>query len=172
VDLFLDTCVIISYHIPCHPHNKIVSEFYNNNHINSQTTCKRVEREVNNKLKEILDEFKDSGELSDIDIRKIRHAVKKFLRNVFIDDFSKLADDFLFDDLIMFIGNTIPNSSDRKIFANAVLWCWNYKPNYPVFLTLDKNDYHDIPNIKNAVNNWISANKINMNKQLNICILL
>ena len=59
MDLFLDTCVIISYHIPCHPHNKIVSKFYNNNHINSQTTCKKVEREVNNKLKEILEEFKE-----------------------------------------------------------------------------------------------------------------
>ncbi|ADC69789.1 conserved hypothetical protein [Methanocaldococcus sp. FS406-22] len=171
MDLFLDTCVIISYHIPCHPHNKIVSDFYSNNHINSQTTCQRVEREVNKKLREILEEFKNSGELSDTDIRKIRHAVKKFLRNIFIDDFSKL-DDFLFDDLIMFIGNTIPNSSDRIIFANAVLWCWRYNPDHPVFLTLDKNDYHDIPNIENSVDNWISANKININKRLNICILL
>jgi len=173
VDLFLDSCIIISYHIPCHPHNKIVSDFYDTHNINSQTTCKRVEKEVNKKLREILEEFKNSGELSDSDIRKIRHAVRKFFRNIPVDDFSTL-NTFLFNDLDIELEKVMKNSSDRAIFANAILWNLHYNPANPIFLTLDKKDYRNTWGIMLAVTNCLNNNGHNVNnlkKLIEIMIL-
>ncbi|XRO77336.1 hypothetical protein ACO3VM_02065 [Methanocaldococcus sp. 10A] len=172
MDLFLDSCVIISYHIPCHPHYKKVLDFYNNNHINSQITCKKVEKEVRRKLNKILNEFKMSNDISDSDIRKIRHAINKFLRQIQPKDFSEL-NRFLFEDLELELREVIKeNPDDREILSNAVIW-WSYqRPNTPVFLTLDYKDYKNIFGIKMTIYHCLSNNNIKVNPQnFNIIIL-
>lgn len=171
MDLFLDTCIIISYHIPCHPHHKKVLNFYNNNNINSQITCKKVERELSRKLNKILMEFKKSNSISGLEERKVRHAISIFFRKIQSQDFS-ILDSFLFNDLEIDLRKVIKNWDDREVFSNAVLWCYYHKPNNPTFLTLDKNDYHNILGIKGAVYNCLSKNNVSLHKQLDIFLLL
>ncbi|WP_456416698.1 hypothetical protein [Methanocaldococcus sp.] len=173
MDVFLDTCIIISYHIPCHPHHKKVLEFYKNNNVNSQVTCEKVKEEVDRKLNQILMEFKKSNSISDLDIRKIRHAINKFFRKIQLQDFSRL-DRFLFNDLDIELGEFLKNPSDREIFANAILWNISYNPNDPYFLTLDRKDYRNTWGIMLAVSNCLRNNGHDINnlkKLIEIVIL-